>query len=315
MKRKGNLYDSIYDLDNIKQCFEEVCRNTKNRSKVNNFREYKAVYINRIHNTLKNRQYVVGKPTIFTIYEPKERRIVSQSMTDKTINHLVSRHIIFPVIEPLLIDTNIACRKNMGTKKGIEIVREFDRKMKVKYGKYYVLKCDISKYFGSIDKEVLKQKLVRKIKDKDALKILYDIIDAEEAGLSLGAMSSQLFAIFYLNDMDHYIKEELKIKYYIRYQDDFLLFHESKKYLRYCLKQIEEFLKKEKLVLNRKTRIYNSNNNYIFLGRNKYGKYSKYRTVKRRLKKRKYLYYTGKISCNSLMGSIINYKSLMKILD
>lgn len=78
-------------------------------------------------------------------------------------------------------------------------------------------------------------------------------------------MTSQILAIFYLNDMDHYIKEVLKIKYYVRYQDDFLLFHESKKYLRYCLIKIEEFLKKEKLVLNRKTRIFKNTNNFIFL--------------------------------------------------
>lgn len=82
-------------------------------------------------------------------------------------------------------------------------------------------------------------------------------------------MTSQVLAIFYLNDMDHFIKENLKIKYYVRYQDDFLLFHPSKKYLRYCLKEIETFLATEKLFLNAKTRIYKNTNNFIFLGRNK----------------------------------------------
>lgn len=77
-------------------------------------------------------------------------------------------------------------------------------------------------------------------------------------------MSSQILAIFYLNDLDHYIKEELKMKYYVRHQDDFLLFHESKEYLKYCLLKITNFLKKEKLELNSKTRIYKNTNNFIF---------------------------------------------------
>jgi len=312
MKRKSNLYKDIYDLDNIKKCFDEVCRNTRNKSKVNKFKEYKAIYVNRIHDTLKNKAYVVGPINVFTIYEPKERRITSQSMFDKTVNHLVSRYILYPALVPSLLDVNIASRPNLGTQRGIDLVKEFHRKMKVNYGKYYVLKCDVSKYFASIDKDILKEKVLRKIKDKDALKIIFDIIDSEDKGLSIGAMTSQVFAIFYLNDMDHYIKEVLKIKYYIRYQDDFLLFHESKDYLKYCFKKIEEFLEKEKLVLNRKSRIYSSNDNYIFLGRNRYGQYAKYRNMNRRIKKRRYLYYSGKITCNSFVCSILNYRNLMK---
>ena len=86
--------------------------------------------------------------------------------------------------------------------------------------------------------------------------------------------------------MDHFIKEKLKIKYYVRYQDDFLLFHQSKEYLKYCLEEIKKFLEKEKLVLNKKTRIYKNTNNFIFLGRDKKGKYKKYRNVKRKIKKK-----------------------------
>ena len=123
-------------------------------------------------------------------------------------------------------------------------------------------------------------------------------------------MTSQVLAIFYLNDLDHYIKEILKIKYYIRYQDDFLLFHPSKSYLKYCMEQIKIFLSKEQLILNPKTRIYSNNNNFIFLGRNKKGKYSKYRDVHRKLKKRIYLYKNGLISFNSLLSSINCYQHL-----
>ena len=109
-------------------------------------------------------------------------------------------------------------------------------------------------------------------------------------------MTSQVLAVFYLNDMDHFIKNELHIKGVIRYQDDFLLFHESKEYLKYCLEQLTIFLEKEDLRLNKKTRIFKSTDNFIFIGRNKYGNYAKYRTVKRRLKKRMYLYSIGKLT-------------------
>lgn len=123
-------------------------------------------------------------------------------------------------------------------------------------------------------------------------------------------MTSQVFAIFYLNDLDHFIKEQLKIKYYVRYQDDFLLFHESKDYLKYCFEEIKKFLKKEKLELNNKSRLYTNNNNFIFLGRNQNGKYARYRSVKRKLKKRVYLYKTGKINLMSLSSSLVCYKNL-----
>lgn len=112
--------------------------------------------------------------------------------------------------------------------------------------------------------------------------------------------------------MDHFIKEELKIKGYIRYQDDFLLFSESKEYLEKCLERIKEFLKKEKLTLNNKTRIYTSNENICFLGRNLYGQYAKRRTVKKRMKKRFILLQEGKISLNSYIASKLCYEKLMR---
>ncbi len=153
MKRKGNLYQNLYKFENIQNAFNEVCKNTKNKKKVVRFKEYKCIYISRIYNILQTKTYRPGPYNVFTIYEPKKRRI----------------------------------------------------------------------------------------KDKDALKIIFDIIDIEENGLSIGAMTSQILAIFYLNDMDHFIKETLKIKYFLRYQDDFLLFHPSKQYLRYCLKELKNF--------------------------------------------------------------------------
>lgn len=312
MKRKGNLYEDIYDINNIMMVYNEVCRNTKNKRRVNTYKEYKCLYISKIHNVLKNREYTVGPYNVFTIYEPKERRIVSQNMFDKIVNHLVARFILMPALFPSLIPENVASRKGLGTKAGIELMNEFNRKCKIKYKKYYILKCDITKFFASIDHDVLKEKLKRKIKDKEALKIVFDIIDSEEQGLGIGNMTSQVLAVFYLNDMDHYIKEKLKIKYYVRYQDDFILLHPSKEYLNYCLREIEKYVTKEKLELNKKTRIYSNNNNFIYLGRSRFGKYAKYRSVKRRLKKAYYLYENEIIDLRSLISRIQCYEFMMK---
>lgn len=185
MKRIGNLYENIYKIENIMQAFDEVCRNTKNKHKVNKYKEFRCMYIYRIYNILKNRNYTVGKYNVFTIYEPKERRIVSQNMQDKIINHLVSRYILYPAILPCLIDSNVASRKHMGTRKGLELFYSFQRKCNIQYTNYYILKCDVSSFFASIDHNILKNKLSKKIKDKEALKIVFDIIDSDKNGLSI----------------------------------------------------------------------------------------------------------------------------------
>lgn len=310
MKRKKHLYEQICKMPNILQAYQEVCRNTKNKRKVRHYREYKCLYVAQIYRTLINKNYEVGPYHVFTIYEPKERRIVSQSLQDKVINHLVARYILYPAIIPCLITENVASIKYRGTKRGLELFQEYQRKCKIKYQSYYILKCDISKYFASIDQTILKEKLRRKIKDKDALHIVDKIIESEEVGLGIGNMTSQVFAIFYLNDLDHYIKEELHISYYIRYQDDFILFHPSKQYLKQCLEKITEFLKQEKLMLNKKTRIFKNTNNFIFLGRDKNGKYAKYRNVKRKLRKKMYLYEQDKIPIMSVLNSLMNYERL-----
>lgn len=312
MKRKANLYKEIYKLENILQSYDEVCRNTRNKKKVARYKEHKCRNIYRVYYILKNKIYEPGKPYVFKIYEPKERVVESQNMEDKLVNHLVSRYILYPALLPCLIETNVASRKYKGTSAGLKYFKEFRDICNAKYGEYYILKCDIHKFFHSINKDILKQKVARRIKDKDALEIVNKIIDNEENGLGIGNMTSQVMAIFYLNDLDHYIKEDLKIKYYVRYQDDFLLFHPNKEYLKECLEKIKVFLVKDDLTLNKKTRIYKSTDNFVFLGRNNKGEYAKYRQAKRKLKKRFYLYAHKKIELNGIANSIINFNNLLK---
>ena len=164
MKRKNNLYKNIYDLNNIMSVFNEVCKNTKNKKKVEEYRKLKCANIYHIQKILKNKEYKVGKYYIFTIYEPKERTIVSQNMEDKIINHLIARYILYPALIPCLIDANVASRKNMGVSKGLELSNNYRKKCNIKYKDWYVLKCDISKFFFSINHDILKDKIERKIK-------------------------------------------------------------------------------------------------------------------------------------------------------
>lgn len=308
MKRKNNLYSEICKFENIMKSFNEVCKNTKNKRRVSNFKSFKCVYVTQIYNMLNNKTYKVGKYNIFKIYEPKERIIVSLNMYDKVINNLVSKYILEPSILPCLIDTNVASRRNMGTKLGLKLRARYDRILK---NDYYILKCDISKFFASIDLEILKKKIYRRIKDKDALEIIESILDSYDGGgICIGSNSSQILAIYYLNDLDHYIKEELKIKYYVRFQDDFLLFHKDKIYLKECFKKIEIFLQKEGLTLNKKSRIYSDKDNFIFLGRSKYGKYHNYRKINKNIKSKKSQYINGNISISSYVSSMLCYNSL-----
>lgn len=212
MKRLNNLYENLYKHENIEVTFKEVCQKTKNKTKVALFKEYKCIYISRIYNILKNKEYYVGPYNVFYIYEPKKRRIISQNLIDKIVNHLVSKFILYPTIMPSLIDCNVASRKEMGTKEGIRLAKKFHRQFSIKYHTYYILKIDIHHFFGSINHDILKEKLKKKIKDKDALNILFQIIDSDDVGLGIGNMTSQILAIFYLNNLDHYIKETLHIK-------------------------------------------------------------------------------------------------------
>ena len=183
MKRKGYLYQNLYKFENIQSTFNEVCKNTKNKKKVARFKEYKCIYISRIYNILQTKTYKVarfkeykciyisriynilqtktykpGPYNVFTIYEPKKRRIVSQNMQDKVINHLVARHILYPALLPCLLDVNVASRKGLGTSEGIRLAMNFNRICKLKYKTFYILKCDISKFFASINHDILKEK-------------------------------------------------------------------------------------------------------------------------------------------------------------
>ena len=291
MKRVNNIYNRITDINTIIDVYDnEVKRNTKNKTKVEEFDNYYSLNIKGIKEELMSGDYIPGEYNIFFIREPKLRIIMSQSIKDKVINHLVARYFLINVFEKGLIENNIATRKNKGTHYGLKLFKKYLNIMKNRYNNFYILKFDISKYFYNIDHDIVKGLVKNKIKDKKVIGLIDKIIDSTDMeyinktiiklnknnedvslykkgkGFPIGNMTSQFIGILYLNELDYFIKEKLKIKYYIRYMDDGVLIHENKEYLKYCLSEIERMIEKYKLSLNKKTRIYKMSEGIEFLG-------------------------------------------------
>jgi len=209
----------------------------------------------------------------FQIREPKTRDIYDVSYQDKIIMTALCDEVLIPRVQKSFIFDNIACQKGKGTHFGLKRLTEFLRQhYRVHGNQGYILKCDISKYFENINHQVLKDQLSRYIKDQQVLALLHHYIDSfhtpnrPNTGQPLGNQTSQWFALLYLNELDHYIKEKLRIKHYIRYMDDFILLHHNKTYLWQCLKEIEQITNKLGLRLNPKTAIFPIKHGVEFLG-------------------------------------------------
>ncbi len=302
-------YDDLVDIDKIREMYKIIRTNTKNRGKLHKFELFYSSNIISILEALKRRSYKHSKYNVFLVHEPKYRIIMSEIMSDKIVNHLISKYVLAPGIYPHLIPQNVATREGKGTKEGIRYLKMYINKLKLNYDKVYVLKCDIKKYFYSIDHELVLKKIERFIDDPEIYELVKNIINSTDEeyvnkhidhvvnkeierisklnildkeakidelkkiprypkgkGLPIGNMTSQLFAVYFLNDLDHYIKERLHCKYYIRYMDDFIIFDHDKERLKVLRREIEEKLKEFKLELNKKTNIYDLNHGFGFLG-------------------------------------------------
>ena len=203
---------------------------------------------------------------VFEIQDPKVRKICSSAFRDRVVHHAVCA-VLEPFLERRLITDTYACRKGKGLHVALKRCQSFAKKNE------YYLKCDIQKFFESVDHEILKQLLRKVIKDPLLLQLLDKIIDhpipgnALGKGISIGNLSSQYFANFYLGELDHFLKDKLRVKGYIRYMDDFLTFGETKD-LQKVLCEIRVFLAQDlKLQLKEKvTRVAPVHEGIPFLG-------------------------------------------------
>lgn len=306
--KTNDLYKNLLDINNIKKAYKNVLKNIKSLKYKENLIKNEIHYISYVYRTIYNRKYKPKKKIRFFVNESgKKRDVYAQLPEDKIINHLVANEVLDKVIPRVLIDQNIASRKYLGTEVGISYFYKYIDASNRQWKHYYIIKGDIHKFFASLDHNILIKKLKKLIKDKEVIDILNTIIRSDEKGLSLGSMTSQILAVFYLNDFDHYIKEKLKVKRYVRYQDDFLIFVKTKKEANEILKKIEVFLKTEKLELNKSTRVYSSNENIKFLGKTKKGKFVRGKKAKKKLKKRIKEYKKGKKPLINTISSVQSY--------
>ena len=292
-RKSKNIYDKPITMENLYKMWNIIRVTCKNKKEVYYFSLNLNTNIYNIYLKLKNKTYVPSKYKTFMIFEPKARLVMSQSIPDKLVNHFVANFYLIPYLESSLIDTNVATRIGKGGGYAMDMLKKYFNKILIHYPnkEVYCLKVDISKYFYSIDHSILLKLLEDKIADKDVINLIKMIISqtnnkyindairkynekyntdipyyVENTGLSIGAMSSQFLAIFYLNTLDHYIKEQLNCKYYIRYMDDILILDTDKEKLKYCYKCICKKIEELKLKVNKKSNIYRSSKGFSFLG-------------------------------------------------
>lgn len=207
-------------------------------------------------NDLNRKIYCHGSYRAFNISDPKPRRIHKANVRDRIVHHLIY-HVLSDYFDRQFIHDSYSCRKNKGAHKALNRFKYFAGKVSCNHIKTcYVLKCDIKKFFANIDQTILLDILKRRITDMDLLWIIQKVLSSfwtilPGVGLPLGNLTSQLFANVYLNELDRYVKQELKVKYYIRYADDFVILSADKKYLKTVLEKVDIFLKtKLKLTLH-----------------------------------------------------------------
>ena len=244
----------------------------------------------------------------FIVRDPKTRKISKADFRDRVIHHALC-NIIEPLFDKTFIHDSYANRKDKGTLKAIQ---QFD-KFKIKiYNKRtrqgYVFKADIKHYFPEINYQILLNIITHKIQDESVIWLIKQIIynpsanEGGERGLPLGNLTSQFFANVYLNELDQFVKHQLKAKYYIRYVDDFVILHKNKYQLREYKERINEFLK-EKLSLELhtgKSKIIPLKQGVNFLGLrvfyfHKLVRKTNLRRMKRTLTTYKQLYQEGKL--------------------
>lgn len=222
----------------------------------------------RIMNDIKNKTYKVGAYREFKVYEPKERIIKSLPYRDRVVHQWYVEEFIKPYFFKRFIKDTYACLDGRGTHKAVVTVQKYMRKMKREYNEYYVLKCDVKKYFYSIDKEILMTILNDRIRDYELLKFTEVLLeDGANLGIPIGNYTSQYYANIYLNELDHFVKERLQIKYYVRYMDDFIFLLKTKEEAKIIFDKISVFLKDSlKLELNSKSSYFKNKKGINFCG-------------------------------------------------
>lgn len=273
MKRQGNLYSEICEFENLNNAFLKVSKGRRFSKDILQYKINLEDKLTILQNELINKNYIPSSYRTFTIHKPKERIIYVSSVKDRVVHHAIM-NVVAPIWDRLFIYDSYACRKGKGTHAGVKRTVKFLRKSVQQWNKVYCLKCDIKKFFPSINHRIMLQTIERNIKCQDTIQLFEQIIyaignknDPASKNMPIGNLISQWSANLYLNVLDQYIKQTLKIKYYVRYMDDFIILLPDQKKL-HCIKNnISDFLNDRlKLNLNSKSDIFPISRGIDFLG-------------------------------------------------
>jgi len=246
MKTYKNLYSKLCSFDNLKLAFRKARRDKSLIPYVIKFENNLEEELMKLHKELSSLTYKPLSLKRFIIRDPKTRTIHASAFRDRVVYHAIV-NILEPIFDKTFIYDSYASRKSKGTHKAVERFDNFKRKIskngrlaKNAYNKNnvtgYVLKADIKHYFDTVDHERLLEIIERKVKDKNVIWLIKQILNNFDTsikgkGMPLGNLTSQFFANVYLNELDQFIKNKLKARYYIRYVDDFVILHNNKEKL------------------------------------------------------------------------------------
>ena len=253
MKRINNLYNKIISIENLNLADKKARKGKLHSYGVIHHDLNRESNIIALHELLKNETFKTSKYYIFKIYEPKEREIYRLPYFPDRILHHAIMNILEPIWMSIFTKDTYSCIKKRGIHGCMKAVKFA---LKDVENKKYCLKIDIKKFYPSIDHDILKLIIRKKIKCKDTLLLLDNIIDSAP-GVPIGNYLSQYFANLYLAYFDHWIKEIKKIKYYFRYADDMVFLHSDKDFLHKLLLDIDKYLKEElKLTLKNNYQVF-----------------------------------------------------------
>lgn len=248
MKRYGNLYQKIWDLDNIKLAHKNARKGKMHYQEVQMVNADEEKYALLIQDMLKNKTFKNSKYEIFTKNDSGKERIIYKLpyFPDRIIHHCIMQILEIIWVKSLISDT-YSSLKGRGIHKG---VRRVKKALQDRENTLYCLKMDVKKFYPSIDHNILKSIIRQKIKDPDVLWLLDEIINSTD-GIPIGNYLSQHYGNLYLSNLDHWMKEQKQCKYYFRYCDDIVILHSDKNYLSQLHKNVQTYLESQ-LKLNLK---------------------------------------------------------------
>lgn len=252
MKRISNLFQNICSIENLYLAERIARRGKSKRDDIIEFDKTKDEQILALHHDLVNKTYRTSAYKTFKVWEPKERRVYWLPYRDQILHHSIMLQL-GPMFDAMFTRDTYSCIKGRGIHAASYALRD---NLKDIAGTQYCLKIDIKKFYPSVNHDVLKALLRRKIKDQDLLELVDEIIDSAD-GLPIGNYLSIYFGNFYLAYFDHWVKEQLGVKYYLRYTDDMVFLAGNKQQLHKLLGRIRFYLQTElKLTIKKNYQVF-----------------------------------------------------------